>query len=103
MGYLKILTDKGLTMKIVFECNIDKKQNVEKILKSDEIVSRQSIIVRIYDNKSYFLIDGSEEAIEKAKEITKDFAKICENQEEIIKRIEEEESNAMHGFGNIFR
>jgi hypothetical protein len=89
-------------MKIVLEADINKKQAVEKILKSDEIISRQSIITRIYDNKCYFLIDGSEEAIKKAKEITKDIAKICEKQEEIIKRIEEEENDAMYGFGNIF-
>jgi len=89
-------------MKIVLEVEANNKQAVEKILKSDEIVSRQSIIIRIYDNKCYFLIEGSEEAIKKAKEITKDFAKICERQEEIIKRIEDEENNAMYGFGNIF-
>lgn len=88
-------------MQIVFEVSKENKNKVENLIKNDDLISRQSIIIRVIDDKIYFLIDGSEEAIEKAKEILKDLGNEAKNQEEIIKKIKEEEEQALVGFGSI--
>ena len=83
------------------------KGKVEELLKTDDIVSRQSIIIRsasileVEDDGFFILIKGSDESIKKADELLKDLAKKYPNKEKIIKKINEQEDSAMQGFGNI--
>ncbi|MCD6381774.1 MAG: hypothetical protein J7L43_02235 [Candidatus Aenigmarchaeota archaeon] len=93
-------------MKIVFFTK--EKTKVDDIVKKDDLISRQSLLWRsadslgINDKEGYFLlIEGSEEAIEKAKNLLKDLAEVVKDDEEIIKKIKEDEEKAMVGFGNI--
>jgi uncharacterized protein YaaR (DUF327 family) len=90
-----------------------KKENakkVEEILKNDEIASKQSIKIRdakslgFDEDGSFLLIDGTEEGIEKCKELVKEFIEEIEKErlEEAKKKIMDEEEKAMEGFGNIF-
>lgn len=88
-------------MQTVFEVTKENKNKVENIIKKDDLLSRQSITIRNIEDKFYFLIDGSEEAIQRAKEILKDIAKEAENKDEIIIKIKEEEEQALIGFGSI--
>ena len=88
-------------MQRVFEVSKENKNKVENILKKDDLVSRQSITMRIFDDNAYFLIEGEEEAIKRAEELLKDLAKIAKNEQEIIKKIKEEEEQALVGFGSI--
>jgi len=93
-------------MKIVFFTK--EKTKVDDIVKKDDLISRQSLLWRsadsldINDKEGYFLlIEGSEEAIEKAKNLLKDLAEVVKDDEEIIGKIKEDEEKAMVGFGNI--
>jgi uncharacterized protein YaaR (DUF327 family) len=90
-----------------------KKENakkVEEILKNDEIASKQSIKIRdakslgFDEDGSFLLIDGTEEGIEKCKELVKEFIEEIEKErlEEAKRKIMDEEEKAMEGFGNIF-
>jgi len=90
-----------------------KRENVakaEQILKRDELVSRQSITVKdassleIKKEGSFFLINGAEDGIAKAKELIKEFIEEI-NQEllsEAKEKIKQEEEAAASGFGGIF-
>lgn len=95
-------------MKVVFFTK--DKAKVDEIVKKDDLISRQSLLWKsveslgINDKFSggYFLIiDGNENAVEKAKELLKDLAEIVENSEKILEKIKEEEEKAIEGFGNI--
>ncbi len=93
-------------MKIVFFTK--EKTKVDDIVKKDDLISRQSLLWRSADSldinnkEGYFLlIEGSEEAIEKAKNLLKDLAEVVKDNEEVIKKIKEDEEKAMVGFGNI--
>ena len=90
-----------------------KKQNLQKvkdILLKDETVSRASIMFK--ESKSlglkgdhyYCYISGLDEACDKAKELTKDWAEVVSEKDtkEIIEKIKSEEESAMTGFGDIF-
>lgn len=94
-------------MREVFLVPEKEKNKTEQILKKDDIVSRQSIIIKSaqaleMDEEGYFIIiDGSEEAIQRAEELIKDFASKYKNKEEVLKRYDEQEDNAISGFGNI--
>lgn len=95
-------------MKIVFFTK--EKTKVDEIVKKDDLISRQSLLWRsakslgINDKfaDGYFLvIDGNEDAIEKAKELLRDLAEVIDDSEKIIQKIKEDEEKAMEGFGNI--
>ena len=74
--------------------------NVEQKIKSDDLLSRQSLIFREINGIKYLIIDGSEEAMEK---LGKEFnLKVAENEDIILKEVEREEEKAVQGFGNIF-
>ena len=90
-----------------------KKENVakaENILRSDtDFAAKQSITVRdakvlgFEKDGSFFLVSGTDEGIEKCKELIKEFVEEV-NEEEINKvkeKIKEEENKAAEGFGNI--
>ena len=98
-------------MKIVFDVKPEKKAEAELIAKSDDTISRQSIIMRSAASlgmeekmgTSYVLvIDGSEEAVRKARELLKDIAKEIEQPDSILEKIREDDEKAVEGFGSIF-
>lgn len=84
-------------------------QKVKDLLLKDNVVGRASITykdAKIFGKEGsyYFYVSGSEEQCKKAIELTKDIAKKVKNKEmnDVIKKIKEEESQAMEGFGGIF-
>jgi hypothetical protein len=84
------------------------KENLEKakeVLFKDDIVSRASITYKIYDESYYFLVSGTDEQCERAKELTKELSEEVGEEEkaEIIKKIKEEEERAIKSFGDIFK
>ncbi len=93
----------------IFEVEKGNEAIIEEI-KKDDIVGRQSIVTR--DAKSldmdeeiiYLKIEGSEEAIERAKKLLEGKAKVVEaDKAEIInKKIVEDEEAANEGMGFIF-
>ena len=94
-------------MKEVFLVLAENKDKAEQALRSDDLVSRQSIIVRSaphldIDEEGYFIIiDGSEEAVKKAHELLDKLAKRYEHKEKVLAKVEEQEDKAIEGFGNI--
>jgi len=90
-----------------------KKENVNKAdekLRSDfDIAAKQSITVRdaksldIEKDGSFFLINGTEEGIEKCKELIKEFVEEIDKEylEKAKEKIKEEEDKAAEAFGGI--
>jgi hypothetical protein len=91
-----------------------KKENARKaeetLRKDFDVVARQSITVRdagaldIKEDGSFFLIDGTEEGVAKAKELIKDFVFEIKKDEldKAKQKIKEEQDKAAEGFGGIF-
>jgi len=85
-------------------------QKDEEIFSKDDIVSRQSI--RTYDLASLglegegvvILVEGSEDAVRRAKELAKDKLEIIEDEEaeKIYEKIKELEDSVSMGVGAIF-
>lgn len=96
-------------MYIVFEVPKDKTGLADRALK-DNIVSRQSITVRdaktleVDKDAQFILIDGSEEAIEKAKELFKEIGKELPEAEArpVFDKIKAQDEAAASGVGMIF-
>lgn len=96
-------------MYAIFKVEKEKEANVKDAMK-DDLVSRQSIIIR--DSKSlemdtnciYIKIEGSKEGIDKAKEIFDEFGELLSEKEaaKINKKIMEDEESASVGIGFIF-
>jgi len=90
-----------------------KKENVNKAdekLRSDfDIAAKQSITVRdaksldIEKDGSFFLINGTEEGIEKCKELIKEFVEEIDEDylNKAKEKIKEEEEKAAEAFGGI--
>ncbi|MCC5994197.1 MAG: hypothetical protein LM587_01220 [Candidatus Aenigmarchaeota archaeon] len=87
-----------------------KKENCKKVeekLKKDELVSGASIKIRdaSITNKDgvYFYLEGTEDKIEKARELVRGLAEEIsgEEKERVVKLLKEEEEKAMEGFGLI--
>jgi len=90
----------------------ENKDKVECLIKQDDLINRQSIIIRSADsldindkfkNGYFLLIDGNDEAIKKADKLLKDLSErvVNKNEERIISKIKEEEEKAIEGFGGI--
>lgn len=92
-----------------------KKENAKKaenVLRSDfDVAAKQSITVRTAEtlglkdlDGSFFLIKGSEEGVEKCKELIKGFVEDVDEQmlEKAKSEIEKEGESAAEGFGGIF-
>ncbi|MDI6825692.1 MAG: hypothetical protein QMD36_00640 [Candidatus Aenigmarchaeota archaeon] len=98
-------------MEIVLKTKKENLQKVKDIILKDDTVSRASVIFKeaksigLKGNEYFCYISGLEEACNKAKELTKNSAEIAnkKEEEEIIKKIKEEEETALSGFGSIFR
>ena len=90
-----------------------KKENVSRVegaLKSDfDTASKQSIIIKdaktigIDKSGSFFIISGSDEGVEKCKELIKEFIEEMpdEDRNKVKKYIEEEQDAAATGMGTI--
>ena len=82
-------------------------EKVKELLFKDEIVSRASILFK--DGKEFgkegfvFIVSGTEEQCERAKELVKELAEELKDKEkeEIIKKVEAEQAKAAEGFGLI--
>lgn len=92
----------------VFVVDSEKKDIMDEII-SDDLISRQTSSVR--DGKSlgfkegvfYALIEGSEEAIEKANELFSDEGiETVDDPEEIKEAIKKEDEAAAEGMGTVF-
>lgn len=92
----------------VFEVKLEKDEIISEVI-SDDLVSRQTISVR--DGKSlglkegvkYAMIEGSEEAIERAEEIfSEEDVGEAENSEKVREKIKEEDQAAAEGMGTVF-
>ncbi len=74
----------------------------------DDVISRQSIVKRdakslgLEGNEIYLLIEGTEEAIEKARKIAGDMEIKGQDGEKIYRKIKESEEEASLGMGAIF-
>lgn len=98
-------------MEVLFFIPKEKYATTKAKVFEDDLVSRQSIQFR--DNKSlglskegyYLELKGSKEAIKKARDLLKGSGKELEGKEKtkILKIIKNQETNAMQGFGAIFK
>ncbi len=73
----------------------------------DDVVSRQSIIKRDgaslgMDTGVYVVVEGTEDAIKRAREIAGDFAIEGSEAERVFEKIKEEENSASLGMGALF-
>ena len=93
--------------KQVFLVKSENKQKVEDVLKRDDVVSRGSITIKspsslgINEEGYFFILDMSDEALQRADELTKGLVEKYENAERVIKAVDEQEDSALEGFGNI--
>lgn len=92
----------------VFEVESEKKDFVGDIL-SDDLISRQNTNVKEGDSLgfkedvTYVMVEGKEEAVEKAKDLFKEEGiDVAENKEEVRDKIKEEEEAAAQGVGTVF-
>lgn len=91
----------------VFIVGSENKNKAEMLLRSDDLISRQSITVRlatalgIKEDGYFILIDGSDESVKKAEELLKGVAEKYKNRETVIEKIKEQEDSAIEGFGNV--
>jgi len=94
-------------MREVFEVSSDKARQAEQMLREDDVMGRQSIAVRnpgilgMDGDEVYIIINGSEEAIEKAKEMLKDIAKVSEKRAKVLDKFDELEDRTADAFGSI--
>ena len=94
-------------MREVFEVTSDKARQAEQMLREDDVMGRQSIAVRnpgilgMDGDEVYIIINGSEEAIEKAKEMLKDIAKVSEKRAKVLDKFDELEDRTADAFGSI--
>ena len=94
-------------MREVFEVDSDKARQAEQMLREDDFIGRQSIAVRnpgilgMDGDEVYIIINGSEESIEKAKEMLKDIAKVSEKRSEVLEKFDELEDKTADAFGSI--
>ncbi len=97
-----------IDMYAIFELEKDKTKHIADIL-SDDLISRQTTVVRdgeglgLDEDITYVMIEGSEDAVEKCKQLFADVeVEETENKEEVYKAIKENEDAAAAGVGTIF-
>lgn len=103
------LNGRGDLMHAIFKVPVENKGKIDQLLK-DDLVSRQSITVRdaaalsMKGKETYVLIEGSEEALEKADELFKEVGDKLEGKdvESIFKTIKDKELEAEGGMGLLF-
>ncbi len=97
-----------IDMYAIFEVEKDKTKHIADIV-SDDLISRQTTVVRdgeglgMDDEITYVMIEGSEDAVEKAKEMFDEVeVKETDDPEAVYKSIKENEDAAAAGVGTIF-
>lgn len=92
----------------VLEVDADKKDVIDDIL-ADDLISKQNTNVRdgeslgFKEGVSYVMVEGSEEAVEKAVRLFKEEGvEPAENREEVKDKIKEEGEAAAQGIGTVF-
>lgn len=92
----------------VFEVEKDNDDILEKVV-SDDLVSKQNTTIRegqtlgLKDDMKYLLIEGKEEAIEKAKDMfSEEGIESSDDAEKVKKLIDEEDEAASAGMGTVF-
>ncbi|MFP3317688.1 MAG: hypothetical protein RXP98_00675 [Thermoplasmata archaeon] len=96
-------------MYIIIKVDKKKSSEIDELYK-DDIVSRQSIIKRegisidLKDDSIYILVEGSDEGINRAKEIAGKFGEILpkNEMEEIYKKFKAQDESSLEGMGSIF-
>jgi len=94
-------------MDLLLFCRRENSRKLEERLKKDELVSGASIKIRdaniVNKDGVYFYLEGTNEKIEKARELSKDLAEEIsgEEKESVIKILKEEEEKAIESFGLI--
>lgn len=95
-------------MYAVFEVDSEKFDLIQDVL-SDELVSRQTTSIRdgkslgLKDDVNYFMVEGIEEAIDRATELfEQEGIEKAENADEVKKTIEKEDEAAAQGMGTVF-
>lgn len=106
-GFKENIMRSDIMTKEVFIVNNENKSKAETLLRGDDLISRQSITIRLAtalgmkEDGYFILIDGSDESIKKAEELLKGTAERYKNKNAVIDKIKEEEDSAIEGFGNI--
>ena len=92
----------------VFEASKEK-MTVAQLVINDDKVSRQSIVIRdasalgVEKDTQVILIEGAEDAVQRAKELFKEKEILESDQaEQFYKKIKEQEDSAASGMGMIF-
>jgi hypothetical protein len=93
----------------IFDVKKEHKSKADEVLK-DDLISRQSIVIRdakVMDVKLHetlILIEGSDNAIAKAKELFSEIGKRLEGKDraEVYKKFKDEEGEVLSGVGLIF-
>ncbi len=96
-------------MYAIFSMPPDKRVKADELLK-DDVVSRQSIIIRdcsalgLKDLGILILIEGEENAIKKAKELFTDLGKLLEGDQanDVYERFRKESEDVASGVGLLF-
>ncbi len=95
-------------MELILYVEKDKSDRLNKILYQDEVVSRANIIFReasILGKDGYYVrILGSEEQVERARELSKELAKVVEGEEEekVREHLKSEDDRMLSGFSGVF-
>jgi hypothetical protein len=93
----------------IFSVDNEKRNKIKEII-SDDLISRQSITTRdakaikIEKEVQFVLIEGDEQAIEKAKELFQEIGTVIDpaEAEDIYQKLKEDEQGAAAGVGFIF-
>ncbi|MBI2971270.1 MAG: hypothetical protein HYY37_02515 [Candidatus Aenigmarchaeota archaeon] len=94
-------------MQEVFLVSGDNKNAAEDALRKDDVVGRQSIIVKaahaldMKEDGYFIIIDGSDEALKKAEELLKNIARKYEHKDVVMAKLKEQEEAAIEGLGDI--
>lgn len=94
----------------LFQLPREKQKQVEQVVMKNDTLSRQSVVFResaslgLKGSDFYLEINGSDEAVQLAKELLKDLVKEVTSQEKdnILEIIRKQEEAADAGFGSIF-
>ena len=94
-------------MDLLLFCRKENSKKLEERLKKDDSVSGASIKIRdgiiVNKNGFYFYLEGTDDKIKRARELSKDLAEeiLGEEKESVVKILKEEEERAMEGFGLV--
>ena len=94
-------------MDLLLFCKKENWKKLEEKLKKDDLVSGASIKIRdaniLGKEGFYFYLEGTEDKMNKAKDLAKDLAEEVKGEEKIkvVEILKKEEEKALEGFGAI--